>query len=521
MAKASGLFGISGVGFPIALTIRDWIADCASEHGDAPALLSTTGSGDLNFRDLDDHVQTLVDRFRACGIGRESRVAVALTDGPETLMVLLALMSIGAVLPIHPAAAEAPLDALVQKLGITAVVGGQRPASAPWKVAEARDLTYVAVEADPTRIGDVRLTPWRPAPPQEESESGLDDTVLYITTSGTTGNSTVVAITQRSLDRNLATHGLLNGYGPGTRAICVMPFTYLFAYVRSSLPMLRFGGALAVAPGYRFTDMQRWCDTLKPTCMTATPTILKRFIADAETAGWRPDPGVLERFHATGEAIPDSLRGSLHDAFGARLGTNYGMTEVSPQVATVKPEASFGPGAVGRIVAPWQVEIVDEAGLSQPAGVVGRIALQGGYVNAIVGMTRETRFDQEGRFLTGDRGYLSDDGVLFIAGRVDDVINRGGEKIDPKSIEQALELDPDVGRAVVFGLPDPAMGQRILGLIVLREGATRSAQEIREAAGQRLSGWGMPERLIAIPQIPMNANGKVSRSDLAERFTDA
>lgn len=502
-------------------TVRGWIASCAADHGDSPALLAVSGSAGLSFSEMRGRVDTLVDRFRECGIGRESRVAVALTDGPDTLMVLLALMRISAVLPVHPAAAEAPLDALIERVGITAVVGGDRPASAPWQVAEARGLTYVTVEVEPARTGAIRLTPSRALARPEEIEMGLDDVVLYITTSGTTGGSTIVAITQRSLDRNAATHGLLNEYGPGTRAICVMPFTYLFAYVRSSLPMLRYGGALAVAPGYRFADMQRWCATLKPTCMTATPTILKRFIHDAQAAAWRPGPGVLERFHATGEAIPDDLRASLREVFGARLGTNYGMTEVSPQVATVQPEETFGPGAVGRVVPPWKVEVIDDAGAARPVGAVGRITLRGGYVNTIVGMSSETRFDSAGRFLTGDRGHIGEDGVLYISGRMDDVINRGGEKIDPKSIEQALEHDPDVLRAVVFGLPDPTMGQTIMGLVVLRDGATRSAQEVREAAGQRLSGWSMPERLIAVPRIPMNANGKVSRVDLAERFADA
>jgi acyl-CoA synthetase (AMP-forming)/AMP-acid ligase II len=502
------------------MAIRDWIEGLASNRSGAPALLDMTGSIQLSFAELAEQIASLTRQFREFGIGRNTKVAVSLKDGPETLTILLALMSIATVLPLHPAMAEAPFDALVERLGISVVIGGKRPASAGWKIAQARHLTYVAVESNPSRRGFVRLTPHRVVARPSHDFAGLDDVALYIPTSGTTGRSSVVAITQRSLDRNVATHGVLNGYGPETRAICVMSFNYLFAYVRASLPMLRLGGSVVVAPGYRFEDVRKCCEELAPTCMAATPMILQKLIADAEVRRWRPEPGVLQRFHATGETIPDNLRSRLRNIFDASLGTNFGMTEVSPQVATCQPEDQFGPGAAGKIVAPWQVSIVGDDGTVLPAGQVGRIALKGGYVNAIVGLENETRFDKAGRFLTADRGYVDETGVLYIAGRADEVINRGGEKIDPKAIEQSLERDPDLLRAVVFGLPDPNYGQKIFAIIVLRNGATRGVQEIRESAGKRITGWGMPERLIVVSEIPTNANGKVSRRDLAMRYSD-
>jgi acyl-CoA synthetase (AMP-forming)/AMP-acid ligase II len=503
-------------------TIREWIEQGASAQGDALALSDLAGGVQLSFRDLAGRVEALAGEFRAFGIGRETRVAVSLVDGPETVTILLALMSIAAVLPIHPTAALAPADALVEKVGVSVIVGGARPSSAAWKIAEARGLLYVEVTGPAGAPGEVRLTAHRGVKDPSRAVAGLDDIALFIPTSGTTGRSSVVAITQRSLDCNVATHGRLNGYGPGTRALCVMGFTYLFAYVRAALPTLRLGGAVAVGPGYRFADVKLCCETFRPNTMAATPTILQKFIADAEAGHWRPQPGVLTRFHATGEAIPDALRARLGEVFCARLGTNYGMTEVSPQVAVCRPEDAFGPGAAGRIVPPWSADILGDDGAVLPAGAIGRIALRGGYVNAIVDAEdgRKTRIDQTGRLLTGDRGYFDAAGVLYIVGRADDVVNRGGEKLDPKPIEQALERDPDVARAVVFGVADAKLGQKLLGLVVLREGATRGPQQISEAAGARISGWSMPERLVVVSEIPVNANGKVSRRDLAARFSD-
>jgi fatty-acyl-CoA synthase len=101
------------------------------------------------------------------------------------------------------------------------------------------------------------------------------------------------------------------------------------------------------------------------------------------------------------------------------------------------------------------------------------------------------------------------------------VINRGGEKLDPKQIEHAFEGDADVERAVVFGVPDADLGQKIYSLLVLRKGASRGLDDIRTSIGAQISGWGMPERVFEVSDIPTNANGKVSRRDLIARYRDA
>ena len=141
-------------------------------------------------------------------------------------------------------------------------------------------------------------------------------------------------------------------------------------------------------------------------------------------------------------------------------------------------------------------------------------------MNEVVGRDKEARFDQEGRLLTGDRGFIDQDDILIVTGRVDEVINRGGEKIDPKVIEESIESDVDVERAVVFGVPDPKLGHKIIAMCVLRKDATRTAQNIRESIGAKITGWGMPEQIILVPEIPTNSNGKVSRRDLSLRYAD-
>ena len=502
------------------LAILDWIESNATKHPNAPAILNISGSTILNYAEMFERVSALAHEFHEHGIGRDTKVAVSMMDGPITLTILLALMSISAVIPIHPISAATTIADLVDQLDISVVVGAHRPASAAWQVAETKVLCYIEVENDPSRKTGVQLRSNRTVAEPSRERARLDDVALYLRTSGTTGNSAVVSITQRSLDRNVSTHGALKNYGPADRALCVMNFTFVFAFVRASLPILRFGGSVIVAPSYRFADIKQFCKSLKPTCMAATPAIIQKLISDSEDGLWRPQPGVLKKFHATGEAIPETLRARLSEVFGASLSTNYGMTEVSPQVAHYGPDDQFDASAVGEIVSPWLVDIVSDTGSTLPRGGVGRIALRGGYVNEVVGRDKEARFDQEGRLLTGDRGFIDQDDILFVTGRVDEVINRGGEKIDPKVIEESIESDVDVERAVVFGVPDPKLGHKIIAMCVLRKDATRTAQNIRESIGAKITGWGMPEQIILVPEIPTNSNGKVSRRDLSLRYAD-
>ncbi len=505
---------------PAEMAPKNWLRERARADSNAPALFCASGTMLLDFAGLSEEVDRLSAEFVKCGIGRDARVLVCLKDGPEALIVLMSLMSVTTVVPVHVTASADHIERLIKQLGVSVFVGENRPASAAWKIAEAQNLSYFSVENGPAQFVPLQLVRHKTIPQPPSEPAGLDDIALCISTSGTTGSASIVMITQRSLDLNVSTHGLLNGYGPETRALSVMSFAYLFAYVRSSLPILRFGGAVAVAPGYRFADVRRCCEVFKPNSMAATPAILQKLLADAEAQEWKPEAGVFRRFHATGEAIPDTLHTRLAAAFGASLGTNYGMTEVSPQVANRRPEDTFAPNAVGSIVSPWIVEAVDEEGKVLPQGRIGRLTLRGGRVNAVFGVAKEVRFDAEGRFFTGDRGYVDEAGVLYIVGRVDDIINRGGEKLDPKEIERAFENDPDVERAVVFGVADPKMGQRIYGLLVLRKGADRCIDQIRASVGERIAGWGQPERLFEVSAIPTNTNGKVSRSDLARRYRD-
>jgi len=199
----------------------------------------------------------------------------------------------------------------------------------------------------------------------------------------------------------------------------------------------------------------------------------------------------------------------------------YGLTETSSTIAVLGPDdhraARDGdPVAVarlasaGRILPTVEIEVRDPVGEPLPAGEVGEVWVRGEQVSGEYA-GRENPLDAEGWFPTRDRGSLDDEGYLFIEGRSDDTIIRGGENIAPAEIEEVLLRHPDIAQCAVVGVPDDEWGQRIAAVIVLRPGATLDAAGVQAFARQSLRGSKTPEVVTFADELPFTETGKLLR----------
>jgi acyl-CoA synthetase (AMP-forming)/AMP-acid ligase II len=200
----------------------------------------------------------------------------------------------------------------------------------------------------------------------------------------------------------------------------------------------------------------------------------------------------------------------------------YGLTETSSTVAVLGPDdhrealASDDPavrarlGSTGRVLPSVELEIRDPFDEVLPAGEVGRICVRGDQVSAeYAGIGRAV--DERGFFDTRDKGYLDDTGYLFIGGRVDDTIIRGGENIAPAEIEDVILAHEHVEDCAVVGVPDDEWGQRIEAAVVAREGCSIDAEALREYIRGHLRGSKTPDRIHVISELPRTETGKLIR----------
>jgi acyl-CoA synthetase (AMP-forming)/AMP-acid ligase II len=209
----------------------------------------------------------------------------------------------------------------------------------------------------------------------------------------------------------------------------------------------------------------------------------------------------------------------LEEVFGAPLVESYGMTEACHQMAANPlPPAIRKPGTVGVAAGPEVAIMLD--GVLLPRGETGEIVIRGDNVTA--GYENNPKANEEGFsngwFRTGDQGVMDGDGYLSITGRLKEIINRGGEKISPREVDEILMDHPAVGQVVCFGMPHPKLGEEVAAVVVLREGHAASEKDLQTFVAGRAADFKVPKKILFMEEIPKGATGKLQRIGLAAKL---
>ena len=196
------------------------------------------------------------------------------------------------------------------------------------------------------------------------------------------------------------------------------------------------------------------------------------------------------------------------------------MNEASQQMASNPlPPRARKPGSVGLAAGP-EVQIMDDDGNLLPAGEIGEIVIRGG--NVTPGYENNEKANREGFtngwFRTGDQGSLDSEGYLSLTGRLKEIINRGGEKISPREVDEVLMDHPAVAQVVTFGIPHPKLGEEVGAVVVLREGQQATDKDIQAFASARLADFKVPRKILFMDEIPKGATGKLQRIGLAQKL---
>ena len=196
------------------------------------------------------------------------------------------------------------------------------------------------------------------------------------------------------------------------------------------------------------------------------------------------------------------------------------MTEAAHQMASNPlPPQDRVPGSVGIAAGP-EIAIMDEAGIRQPPGSIGEIVIRGpnvtaGYLN---NPDANAAAFSNGWFRTGDQGILDENGYLRLTDRLKEIINRGGEKISPREVDEVILDHPDIAQAVTFSVPHDKLGENVAAAVVLKEGANLEQKELQTFVAERLAAFKVPRIVMFVDEIPKGATGKLTRIGLAEKL---
>ena len=480
-----------------------------------PALLAP-GRPPLTRGALWDRVQAVGSALRRVGVGRGDAVALVTAGEAEAAVAFLGIASHTACAPLNPAYREAELEFFLGDVDARALVVDRRLASPAAAVARASGIPVLELErTEEEAAGTFRLAGDEGEPGEL---AGAEDVALLLHTSGTTSRPKLVPLTHGNLLHSARDIAATLDLSASDRCLDPMPLFHIHGLVAGLLGPLVARGSVACTPGLDADSFLDWLEELEPTWYTAVPTMHHAILDRLEQErGARARATGLRFARSSSSSLPSSLMRSLEDALAAPVIEAYGMTEASHQISTNPlPPAARKPGSVG-LAGRTEIAVVDSRGRPLPGGI-GEVVIRGpavttGYRSPIE--ANESAFF-DGWFRTGDQGRIDDDGYLHLEGRLKELINRGGEKIAPREIDEVLLGHPEVARAVTFAIPHPTLGEEIAVAVVPRTGSGVTERELSRFSAERLADHKVPRRFVLVDEIPKGPTGKLKRIGLAE-----
>ena len=492
--------------------IRERLETLALAAPEKPALLAP-GQAALSRRGLADACASFAAVLEEAGIGPQSRVAIVLPGGAVMALASLAVMTTAAAMPCNPEATPQELAAFLDQVRPDLLVTSRRHQGLAWQAGQAAgvpaiDLTWTGEDAAGVFACANAVT----ARPRAAADAGEADDLpaLIIATSGTSARPKMVPLSRRNL--LAAIDGLIASLALGPDDLCLnmMPQFHIGGMWDTVAGSLFSGGAVACIGVFSATAFQRGIAEFAPTWTQAVPAMTAEILrADDGTA-----LSCLRLLRSVSAPLPPALREDFEARFGVPIIEIYGMSETAGTITSNPlPPAERPVGSVGLPVH-LSVRIVGEDGAELPAGATGEVEVAGASV--ITGYLEAPEANREsfrdGHLRTGDLGRFGADGHLYLTGRSKDQINRGGEKIAPTEIDNALIAHPFVADAACFAVPDASLGEDIAAAVILEPGAPQGVEaDILAALRTRLSYFKIPRRLLVVETLPRTRGGKLQR----------
>jgi oxalate---CoA ligase len=457
--------------------------------------------------------------LRQAGLGEGARVALVVENGPEAACAFLALSEAAAVAPLNPAYRAQELAFYLEDIRADALLVDAALDTPAREVASGLGIRVLELMADPSAPAGVFAIDGVPESPLD-GPSDPDAVALLLHTSGTTARPKLVPLTHRQLAASAGNVAGTLGLTPSDRCLNVMPLFHIHGLVAALLASLGAGAAVACTPGFHQLHVFEWFDELAPTWYTAVPTMHAAVLARAPHHAGPVEQHRLRFIRSSSAALPVPVLEGLERTFGVPVVEAYGMTEAAHQMASNPlPPGGRKPGTVGRAAGP-EVAVLDADGRVLPPGEIGEVAVRG--PNVFDGYEANPDANDaaftDGWFRTGDEGSLDDEGYLTLRGRLKEIINRGGEKISPLEIDDALLRHPAVRQAVTFAMEDPLLGEEVAAAVVVGSDPPAGERELQDFVAQQLAPFKVPRRIVVVDEIPKGPTGKVQRIGLADRL---
>ena len=524
------------------LTIAAIMRHGCGVHGARTATTATAaGYRRISYREVGQQAAQLANALRGIGVTGDQRVATFMWNNAEHLTTYLAVPAMGAVLhtlnirlfpeQVAYVANEAEDQVVLVDMSLANLLGPILPnletvhtviAVGAGDLAPLQDSGKTVLRY--TEVIDRESTEFDWPQVDENSAAAM----CY--TSGTTGNPKGVVYSHRSSYLHTMANCTANGAGIGS-SDSVLPIVPMFHANGWGLPYAALmAGADLVLPDCRLDprSLIDMVEKLRPTVAGAVPTIWNDIMHQLEKD---PDHDMssLRLGVCGGSAVPVSLMRTFEDKHGVQIRQLWGMTETSPLATMAWPPPGTPEdqhwayrGTQGQPVCGVEARIVDDDGqvLPNDGNAVGEVEVRGPWITGSYYRGRDASKFASGWLRTGDVGRVNEQGFITLTDRAKDVIKSGGEWISSVELENCLIAHPDVLEAAVVGVPDERWQERPLAVVVVNEGASVGAADLRKFLADKVVRWWLPERWAFADEIPRTSVGKYDKKTIRSRYAD-
>lgn len=486
----------------------------------------------LSYAEVRNQARALAVALHDLGVEGGDRIALGLPNWPEFVVTTLAAVELGAVVvPLDPGSTAPELQFLLRNSQATVAVAPERYRGVEYlelyesllqSLPELRYLVTVGEEElwhdDRTFQFEELVLSGRGKELPALDVGSPDDVLAILYTSGTTGKPKGVMLTHTNLLATAAATARALRCMPEDVVLCTVPLYHIFGLGAVLLMGATAGALIVLQERFEPGEALALAEAHRVTVLHGTPTAFEMELRDPSLRTRRL--GSLRTGIVAAAPVSRGLVRRIRQELVPEVEIAYGLTETSPTVTITQPDdpPEKREETVGRPLAGVDLVVLGEDGAAQRPGSVGELAVRG--YNVMKGYHRQPEetaraFTPDGFFRTGDLAVVDEDGYVRIVGRQKELILRGGFNVHPREVEDLLQAHPAVQEAVVVGVPDEVLGERVCACVIRVEGAIVTSEEIREFCRRGLAEHKVPDLVQFVSAFPVTGSGKVRRADLA------
>ncbi|MBN1636992.1 MAG: AMP-binding protein [Deltaproteobacteria bacterium] len=492
------------------MNIYSWLEFNAQQKPDKVSIRYL--SEEITFSELWKLVNGLGESLRQAGVSRGDHVTIVLPNAPEFIIAYMAIAGIGAVVvPVNPTFTSRELAHIIKDSESKGIILERTNLDTYLTISETCPLDFIITTGD-----EGTFQQW--ASPSSNSiltQTDSDDVAAMIYSSGLTGYPMGAMLTHANLDHNSNLIGLCMGVDDSDSTLTIIPCFHSFSASANMLSMLRYGGSVYLMKRLDFKELHYALSEGGVTAVCAVPTLFYGLTHHPDLQDI--DYQKMKCLIAGGSALDIEIYNAFKDRFGMDIRQGYGITEASPVCAVNWGDFPIKPESIGHTVPEVEAKIVDENGKVLKPGVEGELLFKGpnimkGYYNK----EKETsEIIKDGWLYTGDLGYMDDEGYLYITGYKKEMIITSGFNVYSKEVVNVLNSLPGVKDSAIAGLPDPLRGSIIKAYIVRADPAL-SEKDVKHMARKQLASYKTPRKVVFVPEIERDADGKALLEQLDE-----